>query len=171
MKLSKSAQDKTFAPFGYSLGLWLKNENGNKKVWSPWQFLQVCLCILMWKPCVLIFHLVVISPRHDVSLQVISCLQLSPFFFALTHSRQQTHSFLAIFLFLSTFSFLQLYEMSVCWMKFGFQLSGTHRPVSHTHTALGLISFANITSPNTTSETHSLALLPWEKGDPQFFCQ
>ena len=123
----------------------------------------------MWKPCVLIFHLVVISPRHDVSLQVISCLQLSPFFFALTHCRQQTQSFLAIFLFLSTFSFLQLYEMSVCWMKFGFQLSGTHRPVSHTHTALGLISFANIASPNTTSETHSLALLPWEKGDPQFF--
>ena len=85
------------------------------------------------------------------------------------HSLQTTDSFLAIFLFLSTFSFLQLYEMSVCWMKFGFQLSGTHRPVSHTHTALGLISFANIASPNTTSETHSLALLPWEKGDPQFF--
>merc|ERR1712107_148034 len=62
----------------------------------------------MWKPCVLIFHLVVISPRHDVSLQVISCPQLSPFFFALTHCRQQTQSFLAIFLFLSTFSFFTI---------------------------------------------------------------
>ena len=54
---------------------------------------------------------------------------------------------------------LQLYEMGEGCMKFGFQLSGTHRPVSHTHTALGLISFANIASPSTTSETQSLALL------------
>ena len=50
----------------------------------------------MWMPCVLIFHLVVSSPHHDVSLQVISCPQLPPFFFALTHSRQQTHNILAI---------------------------------------------------------------------------
>ena len=86
------------------------------------------------------------------------------------HSFQTTDTqYSCNFLVLVNLSFLQSYEITVCWMKFGFQLSGTHRPVSHTHTALGLMSFANITSPNTTSETHSLALLPWEKGGPQFF--
>ena len=96
--------------------------------------MQVCLCFLMWMPCVLIFHLGVTSPPHHLSLQVISCLQLSPFFFALTHSRQQTHSILVIFSSLSTFSFFAIVQDEQ-WLNEVWFSTERHSPtcVSHSH--------------------------------------
>ena len=94
-----------------------------------------------------------VPPSHFLSSIV--PLLLYPHSLQTTHTESQQFSRSC-----PPFFCLQLYEMDEGCMKFGFQLSGTHRPVSHTHTALGLISFANIASPSTTSETNSLALLP-----------
>ena len=93
-----------------------------------------------------------VPPSHFLS-SIVPFL-LCPHSFQTTDTQYSCNFLVLVNLFL----FLQLYKMSSGWMKFGFQLSGTHRPVSHTHTALGLISFANIASPS-TSETQSLALL------------